>query len=169
MNVLRVSRGSWMILRSDILLRYGIQWKECAQTLRHTYLSLNFNFIKKSMKLGKLTSWSPIFHTYTMVWKYLPLKIVKDLNEIRYVELAGKCLIKLFSFPCLPMPHPDLPPHRENTMENFLNDLQSYTCSDLCCSIVLTSWKFFYIFMVKKTNSASISFVGIMCQILQAK
>lgn len=104
-----------------------------------------------------------------MVWKYLPLKIVKDLNEIRYVELAGKCLIKLFSFPCLPMPHPDLPPHRENTMENFLNDLQSYTYSDLCCSIVLTSWKFFYIFMVKKTNSASISFVGIMCQILQAK
>ena len=40
-----------MIRLSDILLRYGIQWREYAQILIHTYLSLNFSLIKKGMLL----------------------------------------------------------------------------------------------------------------------
>ena len=108
-----------------------------------TYIpEFKLQLYQKEYEIRQINFLKPYF-SYTMVWKYLPLKIVKDLNEIRYVELAGRCLIKLVSFPCLPMPHPNLPPHRENTMEYFLNDLQSYTCRDLCCSIVLTSWKFF--------------------------
>lgn len=30
-----------------------------------------------------------------MVWKYLPLKTVEDLNEIMYMKLAGRCLTNI--------------------------------------------------------------------------
>lgn len=116
------------------------------------------------MTWSKLTSWGLIFHTCIMMWEYPPSKIVKGLNEIMHLKVADRCLINTFL--SLPISHYNPPPHREIVMGNFPNSTQSDTCRDICWSVVLTSWKF-YTFIVKKFYSMIISFLPIICQILQ--
>lgn len=84
---------------------------------------LNVCFNHKACDIKQINFLKPdFFCAYTMVWKYLPSKIVKDLDKIMYMKIAGRCLINV-SFISLSIRAPSKPTNPQRKYQGMFSFL----------------------------------------------